>query len=374
MKFCPYLGLRRYFRIIFAVITNKMNFSRQLLSWYLKNKRELPWRQTKDPYLIWLSEIIMQQTRIDQGLPYYEKFVRTWPTITKLAQAEEQEVLKLWQGLGYYSRARNLHETARMIVEIYGGRFPDTYISLLGLKGVGEYTAAAIASIVFGLPHPVVDGNVIRFLARYYGISGPCGLPATKRKIHDLATENIDHQHPGDFNQAMMEFGATVCTPANPDCTGCTFRISCVALARNLVQRLPERAAKPPLRDRFLHYFVVTFDDNSETHIFLNKRTEKDIWKNLYDFPQSERIDGMNENQPLDEKEFREFFKSEDPVFLGVSVTYIHQLTHQKLHVRFYRFHSVERIELPFITVPMNEFNNYPVPRLIERYLSENQV
>jgi len=236
-----------------------MNFSRQLLSWYRKNKRDLPWRHTHDPYLIWLSEVIMQQTRIDQGLPYYEKFAKVYPTVAHLAAAGEQEVLKLWQGLGYYSRARNLHQAAKMIMELHGGSFPSTYSSIRSLKGVGDYTAAAIASISFGLSHPVADGNVLRFLARLYGITDPTDQPETKRHILDLANENIDHRHPGDFNQAMMEFGARVCTPANPDCCHCIFMTCCLAKARGLVGSIPARTVKTPVRKRFIHYLVVTF-------------------------------------------------------------------------------------------------------------------
>ena len=351
-----------------------MNFSRQLLFWYRKNKRDLPWRQTKDPYLIWLSEIILQQTRIDQGLPYYEKFVVAWPTVARLAEADEQEVLKLWQGLGYYSRARNLHATARMIVELYRGTFPDTYHSIRNLKGVGDYTASAIASIAFNLPYPVVDGNVLRFMTRLYGILESVDLPATKRKILDIAVDNIDHRCPGDFNQAMMEFGARVCTPANPDCMHCIFRTNCLAFARRQVESIPARATKPPLRHRFIHYLVTTFDQKNSVYIFLNKRTGKDIWKNLYDFPQIERMAGADEDQPVHEIELRKVFQSEFPEFLGVSARYIHLLTHQKLDVRFYRFHSDKMIDMPFLAVPMNELADYPVPKPVERYLLEHSM
>ena len=316
----------------------------------------------------------MQQTRIDQGLPYYQKFVLAWPTVVRLAEADEQEVLKLWQGLGYYSRARNLHATARMIVEFHGGTFPDSYISLRNLKGVGDYTASAIASIAFNLPYPVVDGNVLRFITRLYGIVESVDLPATKRKILDIAVDNIDHLDPGDFNQAMMEFGARVCTPANPDCINCIFRTNCLAFARRQVETIPARATKPPLRHRFFHYLVATYEHKNKVYIFLNKRTGKDIWKNLYDFPQIERIAGADEDEPVHEIELRKFFQSEFPEFLGVSKRYTHLLTHQKLDVRFYRFHSDKIIDIPFLAVPMNELADYPVPKPVERYLSENSI
>ncbi len=348
-----------------------MNFSRQLLCWYLKSKRDLPWRQTKDPYLIWISEIIMQQTRIDQGLPYYQKFVLAWPTVARLAEADEQEVLKLWQGLGYYSRARNLHATARMIVELYGGTFPDTYLSIRNLKGVGDYTAAAIASIAFNLPYPVVDGNVLRFMTRLYGIVESVDLPSTKRKILDIAVDNIDHRYPGDFNQAMMEFGARVCTPANPDCVHCIFRTNCLAFALRQVESIPARATKPPLRHRYFHYLVATFEHENRVYIFLNKRTGKDIWKNLYDFPQAEKTSGAEKGWPAYEREFGKALHTDQTEYLGVSEPSTCLLTHQKLQMMFYRFHSTEKIDLPFLAVPLNELWHYPFPRPVEKYLSE---
>jgi A/G-specific adenine glycosylase len=351
-----------------------MNFSRQLLSWYRKNKRDLPWRHTTDPYLIWLSEVIMQQTRIDQGLPYYEKFVKVFPTVAHLAASGEQEILKLWQGLGYYSRARNLHQAAKMIMELHGGNFPSTYASIRSLKGVGDYTAAAIASISFGLSHPVADGNVLRFLARLYGITDPIDQPETKRHILGLASEKIDQRHPGDFNQAMMEFGAKVCTPANPGCTGCVFKTCCAALARQQVATIPFRASKAQVRQRFIHYLVVTFRDRNDTGIFLHQRTGNDIWKNMYDFPQIEKFPGQGDNQPIGETELRMMIPEVRAEFLGVSRPYVHLLTHQRLHVRFYRFHSDTKIKLPFTAILLNELAGFPVPRLIEKYLSEQSI
>jgi A/G-specific adenine glycosylase len=351
-----------------------MNFSPQLLSWYREHKRDLPWRRTKDPYLVWLSEIIMQQTRIDQGLPYYERFAEAYPTVAHLAAASEQDILKLWQGLGYYSRARNLHQTARMIMEEHGGTFPATYESIGKLRGVGGYTAAAIASIVFDLPHPVVDGNVVRFITRLYGITDPADLPATKKRVLELASENIDHRHPGDFNQAMMEFGAMVCTPANPGCMGCIFKTGCAALARGLVASIPSRTPKPAVRKRFLHYLVVTFEGGQGVSVFLNKRSGNDIWRNMYDFPQAVRIGGEEDGRPMDEPAIRKGFTSALPEFTGVSGEYLHVLTHQKLSARFYRFHSGSKMDLPYTAVPVHELAGYPVPRLIDRYLSENPV
>ena len=395
-----------------------MNFSHQLLSWYQKNKRDLPWRRSSDPYLVWLSEVILQQTRIDQGLPYYEKFVAAYPTIQHLAGAGEQEILKLWQGLGYYSRARNMHEASRMIVRDFDGKFPATYEGIRSLKGVGDYTAAAIASIVFDLPYPVVDGNVIRFFSRYFGITGSAALSATKKQILEIATEKIDHRHPGDFNQAVMEFGATFCVPANPSCATCIFRSSCFALKQGMVAELPARSLKAAIRNRYLHYLVITCTIGGEDFIGLNKRTGNDIWKNLFDFPQIEFAKGRGQHNPQFELhagnrqhnpqvelhagnrqhypqvEHPEGIKQDHPLnarelgillgdnhpglaieqFLGVSPKYNHLLTHQRLHAWFYRFHSETKAEWPSLLVAMNKLNEYPVPRMIEKYIHDQVI
>jgi A/G-specific adenine glycosylase len=346
-----------------------MKFSRQLLTWYSKHKRDLPWRHTKDPYLIWLSEIILQQTRIEQGKPYYEKFMEAYPTVGHLAAADEQEVLKLWQGLGYYSRARNLHETARTIASENGGVFPGSYAGIRRLKGIGDYTAAAIASICFDLPYAVMDGNVMRFIARLHGIAESIDLPETKKKILAIANESMDLLKPGDFNQALMEFGATVCKPANPDCADCLFARNCFAFSNNKVDELPARKAKAIIRHRFLHFMVFTFSDLGTEFTYLNKRTGNDIWKNLYDFPYLECEPDKNEHY-LPENEFGAMLQSTSAVLQDVSREYIHLLTHQKLHARFYRYHADQKVALPYLQVPLEDLHKYPVPRLIDRYIS----
>ena len=382
-----------------------MNFSHQLLSWYQKNQRDLPWRRTRDPYLVWLSEVILQQTRIDQGLPYYEKFVAAYPTIQHLAGAGEQEILKLWQGLGYYSRARNMHEASRMIVRDFEGKFPDAYEGIRSLKGVGDYTAAAIGSIVFDLPYPVVDGNVIRFFSRYFGITGSTALASTKKQILEIATEKIDHRHPGDFNQAVMEFGATFCVPVHPSCATCIFRSTCFALKQGMVAELPARSLKAAIRNRYLHYLVITCTVGGEDFICLNKRTGKDIWKNLFDFPQVELPGGNGPHHPQIELpggngphhpqiEHPEGIKQDHPLnarelgillgdnqhglataqFQGVSPKYNHLLTHQRLHAWFYRFHSEKKVEFPCLLVAVNKLNEYPVPRMIEKYIHDQVI
>ena len=216
-----------------------MNFSNNLIKWYSVNKRSLPWRETVNPYYIWLSEIILQQTQIKQGLPYYLSFTKEFPNIFDLANADETRVLNLWQGLGYYSRARNLHFTAKFIANELNGIFPDTYQDLIKLKGVGDYTASAIASICYNKPTPVVDGNVYRFLSRYFGIETPINSSKAKKEFKDLAQELIDVRNPAEFNQAIMEFGARQCKPQNPDCEKCPFNSSCVALQKNLIKKLP---------------------------------------------------------------------------------------------------------------------------------------
>ncbi|MFZ4521725.1 MAG: A/G-specific adenine glycosylase [Bacteroidales bacterium] len=347
-----------------------MRFSKLLLSWYSDNKRDLPWRSTRDPYLIWLSEIIMQQTRIEQGTPYFNRFATAFPTIKTLANADEQTVLKLWQGLGYYSRARNLHATATRIMNDFDGNFPTSYEEIRQLKGIGDYTAAAIASICFDMPYPVMDGNVLRFISRLYGIVDSVDRPETKRKILAITSGEIDHENPGDFNQAMMEFGAMVCLPANPDCQNCIFKDGCVAFLKNRVEDIPARKPKVAVRNRFMHYLVLTMTENGIDYLFMNKRKKSDIWKNLYDFPLLEGVAG--DGAVMDEHAFAGLLNSGSPRFLGVSGLYTHVLTHQKLHARFYRFHSDSTIDLPFILVPLTDVQQFPVPKLIDRYLSEN--
>jgi A/G-specific adenine glycosylase len=350
-----------------------MTFALQLLSWYQKNKRDLPWRNTKDPYLIWLSEIIMQQTRIIQGTPYYTRFAKTWPTVALLAAADEQEVLRMWQGLGYYSRARNLHEAARMIVKDYNGQFPDTYSGIRRLKGIGDYTAAAIASVCFGLPYAVMDGNVLRFISRLYGMEGSIDLPENKKKIHSIVTEHIDHHNPGDYNQALMEFGAMVCTPANPDCLNCVFKTRCIAFINNITDSIPARSVKVKVRHRYPHYLVLTVTVRGKEFIYLNKRTGKEIWRNLYDFPSLEYPDDKRNSQ-LQPDEFNVFTNEILPGISEVSEPYVHVLTHQKLHARFYRFHSDTMVKLSYPLIPLEDIQKYPLPRLIHRYLLQNNL
>ena len=258
------------------------HFSKKLILWYLDHKRDLPWRTTAIPYYIWLSEIILQQTRVEQGLPYYQAFVSVYPTVKKLANASEEEVLKLWQGLGYYSRARNLHTTANYVSNELSGIFPTSYKELIKLKGVGDYTASAIASICFNEATAVVDGNVYRALARYFGIATPINSSLGIKEFKNLAQQLIDVDKPGNHNQALMEFGARQCKPQNPNCEICIFNDSCIALQQKKISELPVKLKKTKVKNIYFNYIVLIFK-NKKT--LLQKRIGKGIWQNLYEFP-----------------------------------------------------------------------------------------
>ena len=262
-------------------ITSTGWFSRALLPWYRAHRRPLPWRGDPDPYRVWLSEVILQQTRVDQGLAYWQRFTERYPTVKDLATAPEGEVLKLWQGLGYYSRARNLLSAARQVVNDHGGQFPSTHAELLKLKGVGDYTAAAIASICFGRPDAVVDGNVFRVLARVFGIETPIDSTAGRKEFRALAGRLLDPAHPGDHNQAVMELGATVCTPKNYACLLCPLQARCIAFATGRIDALPVKAGVTRTRDRFFNYLHIA----TAKGLFLRQRTGKDIWQGLWELP-----------------------------------------------------------------------------------------
>jgi len=259
-----------------------MDFANSLTRWYLKNKRDLPWRNTQNPYFIWLSEIMLQQTRVAQGMPYFFAFTNAFPTVFDLANASEEQVLKLWQGLGYYSRARNLHKTAQFVATELDGKFPDTYKELIKLKGVGEYTAAAIASFSFDENVPVVDGNVFRVLSRYFDIETDILSSGAKKEFTALAYELMSKDNPALFNQAIMEFGALQCVPKNPNCEVCPLNNGCLALQKNKVDQLPVKSKKTKVKNRFFNY-VVFLDENQNT--IIQKRSDKGIWHNLYEFP-----------------------------------------------------------------------------------------
>lgn len=353
-----------------------MNFSQIIIRWYNKNKRDLPWRHTNDPYRIWLSEIILQQTRVQQGTPYYETFVKKFPTIHNLANAKEDVILRAWQGLGYYSRARNLHETAKYISKKLKGKFPREYEEILKLKGIGGYTAAAIASFAFNQPYPVVDGNVFRVLSRCFGITTPVDSTKGKQKFIKKAQLLLDKNHPGLFNQAIMEFGALQCIPQNPDCKKCPLNKSCNALQNNIVPNLPIKSKKGQTRTRHFNYFFI----RKNSKILIKKRTGKDIWKNLYDFPMIESEKEISEKSFLKLFPANRIFSGKTRVTVKPGCSQIkHILSHQIILAKFWCLEDStynalmtgSKDPLNLIYVNENQIDKYAFPRLITRFFHE---
>lgn len=345
------------------------HFSDKIISWYNENKRDLPWRNTKDAYLIWLSEIILQQTRVEQGMDYYLKFAKAFPTVKHLAKADNEKVMKLWQGLGYYSRARNLHSTSKTITEKFNGQFPERYEDILSLKGIGEYTAAAIASFAFNKPHAVVDGNVYRVLSRVFGIETPIDSTQGKKEFYQLANELINKKDPGAHNQAIMELGAIQCKPVNPDCSVCVLNTMCFAFSKKRISELPVKSKTTKVRNRYFNYVVL----NHKGEIAIKKRIEKDIWTNLYDFPLIETKKELKEEQFLRSEHWQQFIGKSKYSVKSVSLSYKHILSHQKIYARFWEINCVRSFKkiLPesAITIKEKDINRYAVPRLIENYL-----
>ena len=347
-----------------------MWFSNQIIPWYQKNLRKLPWRETKDPYKIWISEVILQQTRVDQGLPYYNNFLKAFPTIQKLAIAEENQVLKLWQGLGYYSRARNLHTTAKQITTKRNGHFPTDYHDILKLKGVGTYTAAAISSFCYGKPYPVLDGNVYRVISRVFGIYDDIDSPAGKKIFSDKLSILINVKQPGLFNQAMMEFGALQCVPGIPNCNKCIFKAQCHAYNKNVINQLPKRSKKVSIRIRYFNYMMIN-DNNS---FFLQKRTKKDIWQNLYEPLLIESDKVLNRKEIMSTKEWMRLF-SKGIVLKNASKVYCHKLTHQTIFARFWVIKSKGPVKIKELRrIKQSEIKNYPMSKLIETYIDNISV
>ena len=333
--------------------------------WFLTNKRSLPWRETHDPYLIWLSEVILQQTRIDQGLPYYRRFVERFPDVFTLAEADEAEVLNMWQGLGYYNRAVNLHHTAKVIAREYNGNFPATFDELKQLKGIGDYTASAISSMAFGEPRAVVDGNVNRVLSRIFGIKAPVNTTKGKQLMKEIAGELLDERDPGVFNEAIMDFGAIQCTAANPKCAICPVREHCQAFHDNLVNELPVKEKKLKRRTRYF-YYVVPFNEEG---IVLRQRGSDDIWRKMYDFPLLE----SKKNEPPDLSKLATKIGG-DKASLTFRGEYKHVLTHQDIIARFYQTQhfDLNKIMENFIFVRWKAFEEYALPRLIDRFCTDN--
>ena len=353
------------------IIKGKRDFRTLLLWWNLhQNSRQMPWKGEKNPYLIWLSEIILQQTRVEQGLPYFLRFKQNYPTVKHLAIAKPDEVMKLWQGLGYYSRARNLHETAQHIHTALHGKFPTTFEEIKKLKGVGDYTASAFASFAFGEKKAVVDGNVIRVLARVFGVDTAFDTTAGKKQFAELAQELIDEEQPGAYNQAIMDFGAMVCTPQNPKCEDCVFNKMCVAYKQDLIDVLPVRSKKNKISSRYFTYLLI----RNKKEILIEKREAKDIWQNLYQLPLietdkpvkrnfSELISGLLGNKKYAIKTY--------------SKEITQMLSHRKIHFRFVEIEADDLSKLHVKgsqKIKLKDLQKFAFPRTINLYLRENSL
>ncbi len=336
------------------------DFNNKIIAWYEEHKRDLPWRHTVDPYKVWLSEIILQQTRVNQGMPYYHRFIEKYPTVLHLAQADEQEVLRLWQGLGYYSRARNLHKCAKEVVSTHQGKFPNSFEELKRLPGIGDYTAAAIASFSFKKPVAVVDGNVYRVMARVFGIDTPINTPKAKKEFFDLANKLISTQHPDRYNQAVMEFGALHCTPQNPRCEDCVFTKQCFAKQKGMQKQLPVKERKLKVRKRYF-YYIVRINGKS---LAMQKRVAKDIWHGLYDFELLEKTKPLSEAGLMKELKLKHFEITEE---------YKHVLSHQIILARFIvlREKTVNRKKAFY---SLKEVAELPKPVLISRFLEDHEL
>lgn len=341
-----------------------MEFSNSLVKWYLLNKRDLPWRNTVNPYPIWLSEIMLQQTRVAQGLPYYMAFMEAFPTVFDLANAEEEQVLKLWQGLGYYSRARNLHATAKHIATNLNGNFPSNYKELLQLKGVGEYTAAAIASFAYNEPVAVVDGNVFRVLSRYFNMDNDISDGKTKKEFQILAQELLPKNNAALFNQAIMEFGALQCVPKNPDCENCIFSNSCAALQHKKVNILPVKSKKTKVTNKFFNYLILK---DIQGNFVVHKREGKGIWENLYEFTLIETPEMSNEIDFMNQLKATKFY-NQLPADISLLNTEViqHKLSHQNLYIQFYILNFNEKIKE---AKSLSEIQKLPFPIVIHNFM-----
>ena len=350
-----------------------MDFSSRLIHWYELNGRSLPWRDTRDPYHIWISEVILQQTRMDQGVAYYLRFLESFPDVFQLASATQEQVLRRWQGLGYYSRARNLHQAAMEVVDHYGGSLPATSTELIRLKGIGPYTAAAIASMAFGEAIAAVDGNVYRVLSRIFAVEESIDTSRGKNLIRELAMNLIPDDRPGVFNQALMDFGSMVCRPAVPLCHSCIFQHECLARQRGSVRMYPVRSRKMPARERYFNYFLFRGSDHEGLPVFfVQQRTGNDIWKNMYEFPLLESKHAMSEKEVLNHPWWGTL--GMDPaelVVAGPTVQLKHQLTHQTIHASFYQMEINRNLTVflrkYFQATRPDLFEDLPKPRLVER-------
>jgi A/G-specific adenine glycosylase len=343
------------------------SFSKKLIEWYNPSSRNLPWKQTNDAYKIWLSEIILQQTRVEQGTPYYLAFVHQYPTVKMLAEAPLDDVLKLWEGLGYYSRARNLHNAAKQVMELHNGKFPETYLEIIALKGIGNYTAAAISSFAYHLPHAVVDGNVYRVLARVFDIETPIDSTEGKKQFEQLAHQLLDKKNPSTHNQAIMDLGAIVCKPQNPLCTQCPFSSDCKALELNKISLLPVKAKKLIKKERYLHYFVL-YDSE---YIYIQQRGEQDIWKGLYEFP----VEEVNGQWSIDNSQFLKKINHQ-PLTIDQPLSYKQVLTHQYIHAYFYemKLKKLPNLDISCLKILKKDILNFAFPKIIRSYLKDRLI
>ncbi|OKS89421.1 A/G-specific adenine glycosylase [Mucilaginibacter polytrichastri] len=343
-----------------------MNFSDEITNWYNANKRDLPWRNTTDAYTIWLSEIILQQTRVEQGMPYFYRFLERYPNVAAFAAAHEDDILKLWQGLGYYSRGRNMLSTARLVNEQYKGTFPTRYNELIKLKGIGEYTAAAIASFAANEAKAVVDGNVYRVLARYFGISEPINSTKGKKLFQETANSILNMEHAGIHNQAMMELGAIICKPKNPACGICPVNTGCYAFLNNAATQLPVKLKTVKVRERYLNYFLITDGDK----ILMKKRGMGDIWANMYDMPLIETSEMLTPHEVLQLSEAIEYFGT-DAEILEVSGPVKHMLTHQRLKVNFIKIDSKKiKLQQEWFYIEVENLKKIAMPQIIFIFLT----
>ncbi len=347
-------------------------FTKQLLVWNQKyNRRQMPWKGEKDPYKIWLSEIILQQTRVEQGLDYYNRFIKTFPTVKDLAKAPETKVFKLWEGLGYYTRCKNLIATAKYISKDYKGKFPHKYEDILALKGVGPYTAAAIGSFAFNIPKAVVDGNVFRVLSRYFGIDVPIDSAEGKKMFSSKADELLDKKQPGIYNQAIMDFGAVICKPQSPLCKECILKKNCIAFAENKTDVLPVKEKSIIKKTRWFYYLIAEYEGGQ----YIRMRGTKDIWENLYEFILIEEPEMIDTDKLLSSKKVKEILGNEKSTFTSISAVYKQQLTHQTIYGRFIQLKLSKPLLLTgYKMISKGEISHLPFPKFINQYLQDKTV
>jgi A/G-specific adenine glycosylase len=350
----------------------KSHFTKILMNWYEPDARPMPWKAEKNPYLVWLSEIILQQTRVEQGLPYFNRFKNRYPAVEDLANASEDELMKLWEGLGYYNRARNLHSSAKFIAYDLNGIFPTTYNAILKLKGVGPYTASAISSFAFGLPHAVVDGNVYRVLSRIFGIEEAIDTTTGKKKFDSLAQMLLDKENPSEYNQAIIDFGAIQCSPKSPSCKDCPFNDQCYAFLNNQIDLFPFKSKKIKRKTRFFNYLIL----NSGDKVLIRKRSKKDIWRNLYEFPMIE-TNSLLTNQELFDNSVFQSLVGKDFKTLHSSKPLKQNLTHQKIISRFveleledFTFHNKDTYKIVFL----KELDKFAFSKNIDWYLKDKSL